>query len=161
MKKPLLILATGLVLAVAAYAGLFLARTAPVRVEAPDDLLWLRQEFSLNEQEFARIRDLHEGYLPDCAAMCARIAAANVDLEQLVLSTNTVTPQITEKLAEIGRIRQECQTRMLKHFYNVSQAMPAEQGRRYLAEMQRLTSLSNMRDHSTTEPAQPEHGHRM
>lgn len=161
MKKPLLILVTGLALALAAYAGLFLARTASAHAGPLDELLWLRQEFSLNEQEFARIRDLHDGYLPDCATMCARIAAANNDLEQLVLSTNTVTPQITEKLAEIGRIRQECQTRMLKHFYNVSQAMPPEQGRRYLAEMQRLTSLSNMRDHSGTAPAQVKHGHRM
>lgn len=161
MKKPLLILVAGLALALVAYSGLFLARTAPVHGDAPDDLLWLRQEFSLTDQEFARIRELHEGYLPDCAAMCARIAAANRDLEQLVLSTNSVTPQISEKLAEIGHIRQECQTRMLKHFYNVSQAMPPEQGRRYLAEMQRLTSLSNMRDHSGTEPAQVEHGHRM
>jgi hypothetical protein len=161
MKKPLLILVAGLALAFAAYAGLFLARTAPIHADAPDDLLWLRQEFSLTDQEFARIRELHEGYLPDCAAMCAQIAAANRDLEQLVLSTNAVTPQISEKLAEIGRIRQECQTRMLKHFYSVSQAMPSEQGRRYLAEMQRLTSLSNMRDHSGMEPAQVKHGHRM
>jgi hypothetical protein len=28
---------------------------------------------------------------------------------------------------------------MLAHFFEVSRAMPAEQGRRYLAEMQRLT----------------------
>jgi hypothetical protein len=28
---------------------------------------------------------------------------------------------------------------MLRHFYEVSQAMPTDQGRRYLAEMQRLT----------------------
>jgi hypothetical protein len=161
MKRTLLILVTGFALALAAYAGLFLARTAPVQADAPDDLLWLRQEFSLSEQEFARIRELHEGYLPDCAAMCARIAAANRDLEQLVLSTNAITPQITEKLAEIGRIRQECQTRMLAHFYAVSRAMPPEQGRRYLTQMQRLTSLSNMRHHSETDPAQPDHGHRM
>ena len=49
--------------------------------------------------------------------MCERIATANNDLERLVVSTNTVTPQISEKLAEISRIRHECQTRMLKHFY--------------------------------------------
>jgi len=78
-----------------------------------------------------------------------------------VLSTNEVTPEITKKLTEIGNIRQECQARMLKHFYAVSRAMPEEQGRRYLAEMQKLTSLSNMRDHSKTDSAQPEHGHGM
>src|SRR5688572_24230122 len=143
MKKPLVIMTTGLLLAVAAYTGLFLARTAPRHAEAPSELLWLRQEFSLSDQEFARIRELHEGYLPDCARMCARIAAANRELERLVLSTNEVTPEISKKLSEIGNIRQECQARMLKHFYAVSRAMPEEQGRRYLAEMQKLTSLSN------------------
>lgn len=161
MKKPLVILITGLLLAAAAYAGLFLARTAPRPAEAPSELLWLRNEFSLTEPEFARIRELHEGYLPDCARMCGRIAAANRELERLVISTNEVTPEITKKLSEISNIREECQARMLKHFYAVSRAMPEEQGRRYLAEMQKLTSLSNMRDHSKTEPAQPEHGHRM
>jgi hypothetical protein len=161
MKKPLVIMTTGLLLAVAAYAGLFLARTAPRHAEAPSELLWLRQEFSLSDQEFARIRELHEGYLPDCARMCARIAAANSELERLVLSTNEVTPEISKKLSEIGNIRQECQARMLKHFYAVSRAMPEEQGRRYLVEMQKLTSISNMRDHSKNDAAQREHGHGM
>ena len=161
MKKPILLLLAGVLLAAGAYAGLFMARTGQVRVGNESEIDWLRQEFSLSDQEFARIRELHEGYLPDCAAMCGRIAAANRDLEQLVLSTNMVTAEIDAKLGEIGRIRQECQTRMLKHFYAVSQAMPPEQGRRYLAEMQRLTSLSNMRAHSSSESAEPEHGHGM
>jgi hypothetical protein len=161
MKKPLVIIITGLLLAAGAYAGLFLARTGSIQGEAPSELLWLRNEFSLTEQEFARIRELHEGYQPDCAKMCARIAAANRELESLVLNTNEVTPEITKKLSEIGSIRQECQARMLKHFYAVSRAMPEEQGRRYLAEMQKLTSLSNMRDHSKTDPTQTEHGHGM
>jgi hypothetical protein len=161
MKKPLLIIVTGLLLAAGSYGGLYLARTAGHSADAPSELLWLRNEFSLTDQEFARIRELHEGYRPDCAKMCARIAAVNRDLEQLVMSTNQVTPQITEKLSEISRIRQQCQTQMLKHFYEVSQAMPPDQARRYLAEMQKLTSLSNLRDHSKTDPSQPEHGHGM
>jgi hypothetical protein len=161
MKKPLVIIIAGLLLAAGAYAGLFMAQTGANHAQAPSELLWLRKEFSLNDQEFARIRELHEGYLPDCAKMCARIAIANRELERVVLGTNEVTPEITKKLSEIGNIRQECQARMLKHFYAVSRAMPEEQGRRYLAEMQKLSSLSNMRDHAKTDPAQNEHGHGM
>src|SRR5690349_5171888 len=112
MKKPLVIIITGLLLAAAAYGGLFLARTVPSHAEAPSELLWLRKEFSLTDQEFARIRELHEGYLPGCAHMCAQIAAANRELEHLVLSTNEVTPEITKKLSEISNLRQECQARM-------------------------------------------------
>jgi hypothetical protein len=161
MKKPLVIIVAGLLLAAGAYAGLFMARTVAKHPQEPSELLWLRKEFSLTDQEFARIRELHEGYLPDCAKMCARIAAANRELQSLVLSTNQVTPEINKKLSEIGNIRQECQARMLKHFYAVSRAMPEEQGRRYLAEMQKLTSLSNMRDHAKSDPGQDEHGHGM
>ena len=160
MKRPLIIIFMGLLLAAVAYAALFLARTGQRGGDA-SELAWLRKEFSLTDQEFARIRELHEGYLPDCERMCSRIAIANRDLERLLLSTNEVTPQITEKLTEISGIRQECQTRMLKHFYAVSKAMPEEQGRRYLAEMHKLTSLSNMRDHPKADSAQTEHGHRM
>jgi LPS O-antigen subunit length determinant protein (WzzB/FepE family) len=40
-----------------------------------DDLDWLRQEFRLSAAELARVRELHEGYLPQCAAMCQEIAA--------------------------------------------------------------------------------------
>lgn len=161
MKRPFIVLVTGVMLAAGAYAALFLARTGQSQAEGESELLWLRQEFSVSDLEFARIRELHERYLPDCARMCAQIAAANRELEQLVLSTNAVTAEITNKLSDISKIRQECQTRMLEHFYAVSRAMPEEQGRRYLAEMQRLTSLSNMRDHSKDDPAQREHGHGM
>src|ERR1039458_7466301 len=44
-----------------------------------------------------------------------------------------------QKLAEVAALRAKCQANMLEHFYEVSQAMPPEQGRRYLAEMQCLT----------------------
>ena len=43
------------------------------------------------------------------------------------------------KLAEIAGLRAQCQAQMLQHFATVSQAMPPEQGRRYLAEMQKIT----------------------
>jgi hypothetical protein len=84
MKKPLVVIITGLVLAAAAYAGLFLVRTASPHAQAASELLWLKHEFSLTDLEFARIRELHERYVPDCTTMCARIAAANGELERLV-----------------------------------------------------------------------------
>ena len=160
MKRALATLLIGLIVAFAGYSALYFTKTAKVRaLQTSDDpeLAWLRNEFKLNEAEFQRVRQLHQSYLPECARMCAEIGAANSELQQLVVSTNTVTAQMEEKLAQIGNLRQKCQTMMLKHFYSVSQSMPPEQGGRYLAEMQRLTSLSNMRDHSVA--AHSEHGH--
>lgn len=160
MKRPLIIFLLGIALAVGGYCAVYLSKTSSARsmgAEGNPELAWLRREFGLGDAEFERIRELHEGYLPQCAAMCAKIAKANEELEGLVTQTNTVTPEINGKLAEIGRLRQECQSQMLSHFYAVSQSMPPEQGRRYMSEMQKLTSLSNMRDHSVS--AHREHAH--
>ena len=160
MRRSLTILILGIAVAIGGYCALYLGKTSAgraIRFSDSPELAWLKLEFGLGDAELARIRQLHEGYLPRCAEMCAKIAQANKDLESLVTQANQVTPQISAKLAEIGRLRQECQTQMLAHFYAVSQSMPPEQGRRYLAEMQTLTSLSNMRDHSVS--AHREHGH--
>jgi hypothetical protein len=160
MIRTSVILLLGLLVAVGGYCARYFSKTAAARaIEASDspELSWLKEEFDLSDAEFARIRGLHGAYLPGCATMCAKIATVNKDLEALVLQTNQVTPEIAAKLAEIGKLRQECQTMMLSHFYAVSQSMPPEQGRRYLAEMQKLTSLSNMRDHAVS--AHSEHAH--
>ncbi len=160
MKRAFLILLGGMFLAIAGYTLLYRARTAEARAlhtEQNSELLWLKYEFGLSDPEFARIRTLHEGYLPQCEKMCAKIARANTELEALVVATNKVTPGISEKFAEISRLREECQKQMLAHFYEVSKSMPESEGRRYLLRMQKLTSLSNMRDHSLSEHA--EHAH--
>lgn len=163
MKRALSILLAGAMLGAAAYGLAYFRRTAEARAlqeEQHPELAWLKQEFGLDVREFERIRTLHEGYLPQCARMCAKIAAASEELESLVVATNQVTPAISEKLMEIGRLRQECHGQMLAHFYAVSQAMPVEQGKRYLLRMQQLTSPSSMRDHAASDSAQPpEHAH--
>lgn len=104
-----------------------------------DELLWLKQEFRLTDAEMTRVRALHHGYLPQCAEMCARIAAKKQELEQSLTGQTIVTAAAEKNLSELGALRAQCQAQMLRHFVEVSQAMPVEQGRRYLTEMQRLT----------------------
>ncbi len=100
-----------------------------------DDLAWLRREFRPSEADLQRVRELHEGYLPKCRAMYNRIAAKKRELEAALEAGNGITPEVEQKLAEAATLRTQCQTQMLRHFYEVSQAMPAESGRRYLAEI--------------------------
>ena len=125
-----------------------------------DDLAWLRREFRLSDAEMQRIRQLHEGYLPKCHENCAQIAAKKQELQAILDHTQSVTPEAQQKLAEVAVLRAKCQANMLGHFYEVSQAMPPEQGRRYLAEMQRLTlgfheQIENTMSPDTSSP----HGH--
>lgn len=151
MKKGLLILGLGLAIAVGAFVCAYAMKTSGAQASAVDgegELLWLKEEFKLSEGDFAKALKLHKEYLPACERMCAKIAKANGELSEMVLKSSEVTPEVNAKLGEIGKLRQECQAQMLSHFYAVSRTMPEAQGRRYLAEMQKLTSVSAMGRHS-------------
>jgi hypothetical protein len=142
MKRPLVILLGALALGTAIFGGsYFTARhTAIICCARPaDDLNWLRLEFHLSDVEMARIREMHEGYLPKCAEICAEIAAAKSELDNLAGTGTNLTVEAQAKLKEISALRAQCQSNMLAHFVAVSQAMPPAQGARYLAEMKRLT----------------------
>ncbi len=153
MKRALIISVLGIVLAVGAFCGFYFLNTASHRAllksETPE-LAWLKHEFNLSAAEFARISELHESYMPDCTEMCKRIASKNAELKLLLANTNVLTSEIEQKLSESSQLRFECQKMMLEHFLSVSRAMPAEQGKRYLAWVQNKTFLpehENMGQH--------------
>lgn len=144
MKKGGFILLAGLVLGAAAFAGFYYAGTAPCRSlmqEPQPELAWLKHEFALSDTEFARITALHEAYLPQCAERCRVIGEQNAKLRELLAKDGTVTPEVQLLLAERASTRAKCEAEMLKHFQEVSRAMPPEQGRRYLVWVQEQTVL--------------------
>jgi hypothetical protein len=161
MRRTFFITLGVMAAAIAVFAGSFyLSRQVCVMQLAnpADDLTWLRQEFHLNDAEMARIRQLHEGYLPQCAEMCRQIAAKKGEVDETLNGATNVSPVLEQKLVELAELRARCQARMLQHFIQVSQAMPPEQGRRYLTEMRRLTLGSHERiEQSMSDHAGHEH----
>lgn len=146
MNRSLVILIGALALGATIFAGSFLAaRRATVAccVRPADDLSWLQTEFHLSDAEMARIRELHEGYLPKCAEMCAKIAAEKSELDSILGGSTNITAEAQTKLDEIAALRAQCQSNMFQHFLAVSRAMPPEEGKRYLAEMKQLTLGTN------------------
>jgi Spy/CpxP family protein refolding chaperone len=142
MNRSLVILFGALALGAAIFAGSYYASqraTVMCCTKPADDLDWLRTEFHLSDAEMAQVRDLHGAYLPKCAAMCAKIAEKKGELKSVLGASTNLTAEAEAKLNEIAALRAQCQAQMLQHFITVSQAMPPEQGRRYLAEMKRLT----------------------
>jgi len=142
MRKPLIILSTALLLVGLLFAGAyFCARYVCVQpvAQSTDDLDWLRMEFHLNDAELAKVRTLHEGYLPICAANCKRIAEKKQELARAQAAGTNTAATLDELRARVVALRTKCQTEMLVYFEEVSRAMPADQGQRYLAEMKRIT----------------------
>ena len=162
MNRSLIIVLGALALGTAIFAGSYFTsqRACQMCLQNPaDDLSWLKTEFHLSDAEMARIRQLHEGYLPQCAAMCAKIAAKKLEVQAALGNGANVTAAAEVKLHELAELRAQCQAQMLRHFIAVSQAMPPEQGKRYLAEMKKLTLGSHEEiEQSMSDHAGHEHG---
>src|SRR6266853_902061 len=144
MKRSWLILLGGLVAGLLAYTCFYLHATSVQRTmeqSSHPELAWLKTEYHLTEPQFAQVVQLHDAYLPKCAAMCGRIDEQNAKVQQLLAATNAVSPEIKEALAEAARLRAKCETAMLQHFFETSRQMPPEQGKRYLALVQSQTLL--------------------
>jgi hypothetical protein len=144
MKKGVIILVVGLVLATAAFSGFYYAGTASCRSmmrEPEPELAWLKREFHLSDAEFTRISDLHAAYLPRCRQRCQRVEEQNAKLQQLLPTATDVTPEIRALLAERAKMRADCEAEMLQHFLEVSRSMPPQEGRRYLEWVERQTYL--------------------
>ncbi|MBI4324415.1 MAG: periplasmic heavy metal sensor [Chloroflexi bacterium] len=145
MKRAVCIVLLGLVLGLTACCAIYLAGMAPHRAmlhSKEPELAWLREEFHLSAAEFERISQLHAAYLPECAERCRRINAKNAELKKLLARRPTPTLDIEKALTDAAQLRLECQKSMLKHFIEVSQTMPPEQGQRYLVWVQEKTLLS-------------------
>src|SRR6266850_1451044 len=136
MKRGLLILVLGLMAAAASYRCVYFTCTSSAREmqrSSRPELAWLKDEFKLGDAEFKRVSELHASYLPQCQEMCRKIDAQNTQLQRLLANATNASPEIDAALVEAARMRSECQQMMLHHFFEVSQTMPPEQGRRYLA----------------------------
>lgn len=157
MRRGFLILGLGMIAAIASYYCIYLAGTTGPRTllqSRQPELVWIKQEFKMSDAAFARLSQLHEAYLPQCRERCRVIRQTNDKLGQLLATTSDVTPEIESALAERAKMRSECQTAMLKHFFEVSRTMPPEQGRRYLAWVQEQTCLrEQMMNHDEAQSA--------
>lgn len=144
MRRTLLIIACGLLGSVLAYYCFYQTGTARpralLRSEHPE-LAWLKAEFNLADAEFKRVSDLHAGYLPQCTERCRQIEELNESLAKLLHSSSEFTPDMDRLLQERSLLYSRCQAEMLKHFFEVSRTMPAEQGKRYLEWVSAHTHL--------------------
>ena len=160
MKRAWFIMIGGLLLAVAAYICIYLARTSAARAMTGRDslpLAWMQTEYQLSDAQMARVRQLHLEYEPKCMEMCRRIDEKNDQLQRLLMATNVITPEIKQALAETATLRADCQAAMLEHLYQVARVMPPDQARRYLDWMQTETLMPGMPYTKHSSPSPPGH----
>jgi Spy/CpxP family protein refolding chaperone len=138
MKRLIVILALAVSLGLGAYVVSYgIARCTFCQMpDAHDPSSWLRQEFHLNDAQYAQVQKLEADYHPHCVEMCDQIKQSRMALKNLILANGAMTPEIETALRKDGAVQQEWRADMLRHFYEVSQAMPPAEGKRYLQIMQ-------------------------
>lgn len=121
MKHWFITILLALVAAAGSYAAFYALNrpSAEVRAaaESGDALEWLRAEFKLNDEQFARIKAIHDDYGDVCAEHCRMIRDAR---------------KASQSADEIARLEKVCVDSMTGHFERVAAIMAPDQGRRYL-----------------------------
>ena len=104
--------------------------------DANDSSSWLRQEFHLSDDQYAQVKKLEADYHPHCIVMCDQLKQSHLALKNLIMANGAMTPEVETALQKDSAVQQEWRQDMLRHFYEVNQAMPPAEGKRYLQFMQ-------------------------
>jgi len=140
MNRSLVIVLGALALGVVLFFSSFVVSQRVCRAcvaEPSGSLSWLQTEYHLNNDEMARIQKLHADYLSKCGSMCSEIMTKQHEVKTALNNATNVSPVAQQKLDELAACRAECQSRMLQYFVSVSRIMPPDEGRRYMADMER------------------------
>ncbi len=135
MKKPVFILLAVLAAAAVAYFGCFHFATRQTRemLSDEDNMMWLRTEFALTDEQARAIAKLQADYEPRCMEMCARIAKSSARLQKLMQASEAMSPELEAAVREVGQTKADCHAATLAQAFAISAHMTPAQAVRYRA----------------------------
>lgn len=101
------------------------------RAQQTQAVAWLRDEFSLNDDQVRRIEVMHEAYQDVCAEHCAAIGEARGHLNNL-RSSGADASALREAEARLAEVDAMCRRSTEAHVRAVAEVMGPKQGGRYL-----------------------------
>ena len=108
---------------------------AATSLKPSEALAWMRHDFALSDDEFARVCALHASYLPRCDAMCQRMAAATAHVSSALQSNPAMTAEARAALHEYEVARDECERDTLQHVLDTAAVMKPEAGRSFVQKV--------------------------
>jgi len=120
------------------YVGIYQFTTGNTKKLIESDqpeLAWLKQEFSLNDVQFEKIKSIHMEFDVECHEMCQDLAESQEKLHLLIAQNSTITPEIKASLSETAAFREFCRQSTLRHLYRISALMTPEQAAQYREAM--------------------------
>ncbi|MBX3743544.1 MAG: periplasmic heavy metal sensor [Akkermansiaceae bacterium] len=107
-------------------------RMSGILVDTLPELVWLKSELSLTDEQLRRATDLHRAYRPKCEEMCHKLSAAHETVERLSRGGVGMTGELKAAIEEHAAVHAECQEAMLEHLYETAGLFGPEKAREYL-----------------------------
>lgn len=125
------------IVATAGVAGVFCYRMGSEKElraaeKEGDPMMWLRAEFRLNDEQYARVMKLHEDYGKVCSEHCRQIQEATDSLTQLRAAKSTDAVQRTAGEQRVQELRAACERSIEDHVRQVAGCMSPKESERYL-----------------------------
>ncbi|HEX2851675.1 MAG TPA: periplasmic heavy metal sensor [Opitutaceae bacterium] len=110
-----------------------------------DPMRWLRAEFHLKDEQYARVAQLHQSYGTVCAEHCRQIQEATDALTTLKASKSADAAKLAASEQRVRELRAVCERSIEEHVREVAGCMSSKESERYLAMV--LPRISSF-DHS-------------
>jgi hypothetical protein len=135
MKNSLLVL---FAILVAGTAGFFFSRTHhgaeahDTLLDSLPELVWVKENLDLTDDQFAKVRELHVAYRPRCESLCHELMGAREKVEALAKQGDTLSTELEDALRDHALVKARCQQAMLEHLYQTAGVLTQDQARRFL-----------------------------
>jgi len=96
------------------------------------ELSWMKEEFGLSDEEFRKIEQLHNDYVPRCDEYCCQVAESAAKVKRLAEHSDSMSEELAAALKDYERTRLECQQALLEHLYETASCMPPDKAKRFL-----------------------------
>ena len=136
MKRTLLIVLLGLTASVLAHVGWFVSQQ-PCRTNGLDcQLQWMKTELKLTDEQFARIKAIHEQSSPRLLALAAQVARMRTEYDAFE-HERTTSGQIdflefAHFVEQRRAVNRECLTSTQRLVADAARVMTSQQRERYL-----------------------------
>lgn len=113
-------------------------------------MIWLKREYQLDDATFAKVTDAHRRYFRACEQRCHELD----DLNRHFLSELQTDAQPKSDIDAVHLLQEklchDCRLAMITHVHEVAALMPADSGRRFIADVQSVLDPGNPRKHRRT-----------
>ncbi len=94
--------------------------------------VWLKTEFKLSDDQFARVRALHEAYESVCVESCQAIVDSRDEVRRL-REAHAPQEEIAAAMAKTAAIDAHCVDSTRKHVREIAAVIGGREGERYLS----------------------------